>query len=171
MTTSAPGACSAPRQRLRSALLSLQRLLHPSPLPLARSIAARGSRALFPPVLRLPDQGALIPAALPGRTPSPAAPLSCPRGTAAPLAAPGSGLRCAVSGALTPLPGLRLPSAGSVPVPAAFPLHHPSALPPRAPGGHWGSPQHCPPAPRYPRTPPPPHPLPQCPQGFRSFPS
>lgn len=54
MTTSASGACSASRQRLCSALLSLQRRLHPSPLPRHAASQQKDPGRSSPPLLRLP---------------------------------------------------------------------------------------------------------------------
>lgn len=136
MTTSAPGACSAPRRRLCSALLSLQRLLHPSPLPLARSIAAQASRALFPSRTPTPGQGSPDSSGTPRQHSLPCSPPVLPlwhhRSSCRPT---GVGYGALFWGALTPLPGLPLSSAGSVSVPLRSPSITPSALPPRTLGG------------------------------------
>lgn len=152
MTTSAPGACSAPRQRLRSALLSLQRLLHPSRLPLARSIAARW----IPGALRAPAPGQGSPDST-GSTPCPAAPLSCPCGPADALAAPRGWATVPCFGGHSPCsqgcgsPLQDLSPCGGCAAPPSLPLLF---LPGQGGGtGVSSPPQHCPPAPRDPRSP------------------
>lgn len=155
MTTSAPGACSAPRQRLRSALLFLQRLLHPSRLPLACSIATRW----IPGALRAPapGQGSPDSTGTPRQRSLPCSPpLFCPCGTTDSLAAPQGWVTVPCfgghspfsQGSSSPLQGLS-PCGGCVPPPSP-----PLLFLPGQGGGAQGVPsQHCPPAPRDPWSP------------------
>lgn len=142
MTTSAPGACSAPRQRLRSALLFLQRLLHPSRLPLACSIATRW----IPGALRAPapGQGSPDSTGTPRQRSLPCSPpLFCPCGTTDSLAAPQGWVTVPCfgghspfsQGSGSPLQGLS-PCGGCVPPPSPPLLF----LPGQGGGGHRGFP-------------------------------
>lgn len=134
MTTSASGACSASRHHLCSALLSLQRRLHPSPLPRHAASQQKEPGCSSPPLLLLPPAGPRPPRqGSPPSSRTPACP-PLPRQPSLPCSPPHAPWPKHGSQPPSPIPlALQTPPAA----PGSAPMHR-GAGPPGGVG--WGAP-------------------------------